>query len=534
MTPFLLHHMTPFLLHHMTPCDAGETESEKESCDAGETESCDAGEKESCDAGEKESCDAGEKEDIRFSRWVGKDYGNTFKGGSRTDLDHPFVDYVDRSTVPRMPWHDIGVSFTGPPVKDVSKHFIQRYKSITSHRHDLEEDEGDPSVTYTIPDPSARNLRIQVLRSIDKWSAEENHEASIYNAYLHAIENAKHSIYIENQFFISSQQGIFLKVKNQLLSAMADRIARAYQNNEDFHIYVLMPLKPEFPEKWEAESGKDLKSVVRYYLSHYSGVDWEADGDLRSVSYWNYLSLYSGKDSLYNRLGEKNIPKQDIPLYFSVYGLRTHDTLNGQLVTEIIYVHSKLMIVDDRVTIIGSANINDRSMLGSRDSEVAVIIEDTRLIDGKMNGHPFQVGEFSHSLRCHLMREHLGLLDDQYYGSSDLKVEDPLALHLDFWEVARVNTLVYERVFGGRITPSDHVWNYKDLELRNSIPGIVDLDINEANEILGKIRGSLVIYPLLFLVEVLKPSYLDVMAVYVDTRGRTKEVNFDKPKTFVF
>jgi phosphatidylserine/phosphatidylglycerophosphate/cardiolipin synthase-like enzyme len=35
-----------------------------------------------------------------------------------------------------------------------------------------------------------------------------------------------------------------------------------------------------------------------------------------------------------------------------------------------IYVHSKLMIIDDRMALIGSANINDRSLLGSRDSEV--------------------------------------------------------------------------------------------------------------------------------------------------------------------
>ena len=44
--------------------------------------------------------------------------------------------------------------------------------------------------------------------------------------------------------------------------------------------------------------------------------------------------------------------------------------------TEIIYVHSKLMIVDDRRCIIGSANINDRSLLGNRDSEIACIIEE--------------------------------------------------------------------------------------------------------------------------------------------------------------
>ncbi len=30
------------------------------------------------------------------------------------------------------------------------------------------------------------------------------------------------------------------------------------------------------------------------------------------------------------------------------------------------------MIVDDKVVILGSANINDRSMLGTRDSELAV------------------------------------------------------------------------------------------------------------------------------------------------------------------
>ena len=30
------------------------------------------------------------------------------------------------------------------------------------------------------------------------------------------------------------------------------------------------------------------------------------------------------------------------------------------------------MIVDDRVVIVGSANINDRSMNGNRDSEIAV------------------------------------------------------------------------------------------------------------------------------------------------------------------
>ena len=37
-----------------------------------------------------------------------------------------------------------------------------------------------------------------------------------------------------------------------------------------------------------------------------------------------------------------------------------------------IYVHSKLIIVDDSYVITGSANINQRSLDGDRDSELAI------------------------------------------------------------------------------------------------------------------------------------------------------------------
>jgi phospholipase D1/2 len=37
-----------------------------------------------------------------------------------------------------------------------------------------------------------------------------------------------------------------------------------------------------------------------------------------------------------------------------------------------VYVHSKGMIVDDEYVIIGSANINQRSMEGIRDTEIAM------------------------------------------------------------------------------------------------------------------------------------------------------------------
>lgn len=37
-----------------------------------------------------------------------------------------------------------------------------------------------------------------------------------------------------------------------------------------------------------------------------------------------------------------------------------------------VYVHAKGMVVDDEYVIIGSANINQRSMDGSRDTEIAM------------------------------------------------------------------------------------------------------------------------------------------------------------------
>ena len=44
--------------------------------------------------------------------------------------------------------------------------------------------------------------------------------------------------------------------------------------------------------------------------------------------------------------------------------------------------------VDDRRVILGSANLNDRSQLGDRDSEIACIYEDEDLIPSKMDGKP--------------------------------------------------------------------------------------------------------------------------------------------------
>ena len=52
---------------------------------------------------------------------------------------------------------------------------------------------------------------------------------------------------------------------------------------------------------------------------------------------------------------------EDPKKYIEFFALRGHCKLEGEPKTEIIYIHSKLLIADDEVVIMGSANLNDRS-----------------------------------------------------------------------------------------------------------------------------------------------------------------------------
>jgi phospholipase D1/2 len=85
---------------------------------------------------------------------------------------------------------------------------------------------------------------------------------------------------------------------------------------------------------------------------------------------------------------------------------------------EELYIHAKLLIVDDRIVICGSSNINDRSQLGFHDSELSIVMEDTKYMDSTMNGQPYKAGHHAATLRRMLWREHLGLVPPQDLDAS--------------------------------------------------------------------------------------------------------------------
>ena len=114
-------------------------------------------------------------------------------------------------------------------------------------------------------------------------------------------------------------------------------------------------------------------------------------------------------------------------------------------VTELIYIHSKLMIVDDNTVILGSANINDRSMLGKRDSELAIICRDRKREKIHLNDHVLEPGPFASSLRHTLFREHLGLTEGK--EGVDLRDITCDSFYKDVWiHQAAVNTFVFDKV----------------------------------------------------------------------------------------
>ncbi|KAJ5566301.1 Phospholipase D eukaryota [Penicillium sp. DV-2018c] len=338
----------------------------------------------------------GPKDADHCQLWPGKDYSNP-RIQDFYDLDKPYEEMYDRNVVPRMPWHDISMHVVGQPARDLTRHFVQRWNYILRQRKPTR------PTPFLLPPPDfdpadleALGLdgtcEVQILRSSSMWSTgtPDVTEHSIMNAYVKLIEESEHFVYIENQFFISTCEIDGRKIENLIGDALVERIVRAAKNEEAWRAVIVIPLMPGFQNTVDSEGGTSVRLIMQC----------------------QYRSICRGETSIFGRLRALGIEPED---YIQFFSLRTWGKIgpNKQLVTEQLYIHAKCMVVDDRAAIIGSANINERSMLGSRDSEVASIVRDTDMIMSSMNGKPYLVGRFPHTLRMRLMREHLGIDVDE-------------------------------------------------------------------------------------------------------------------------
>ncbi|XP_048236121.1 phospholipase D zeta 1 [Ricinus communis] len=368
--------------------------------------------------------------------------------------------------------------------------------SVTS-----EEDDHDVSACGQVGPRTA--CRCQIIRSVSQWSAGASQtEESIHNAYCSLIEKAQHFIYIENQFFISGLFGDEI-IQNRVLNVLYKRILQAHKEQQCFRVIIVLPLLPGFQ----------------------GGLDDGGAATVRAIMHWQYRTISREKTSILDNLNTLLGPQTQN--YISFYGLRTYGRLfkGGPVATSQVYVHSKVMIVDDCVAVVGSSNINDRSLLGSRDSEIGVVIEDKEFVDSSMNGEPWKAGKFTYSLRCSLWSEHLGLSAGEIN-----KISDPVAetTYRDLWlAIAKENTKIYQDVFAclpselihsrAALRQSTNYWKEKlghtTIDLGIAPEKLEYQENGETKEIgpmekLKSIKGHLVSFPLQFMCqENLRPVF---------------------------
>ncbi|TGZ77596.1 phospholipase D/nuclease [Ascodesmis nigricans] len=501
--------------------------------------------------------------------------------------------------------------------RQLKGHLKEKVKHAVHHGE--EHYAGYESEDYGTQPEEPQGVRLQIARSCSKWShGVSGTEHSIANAYIEIISAAKHFVYMENQFFITATDPKQRPILNMIGRAIVDRIIRAHQNREQFRIIVIIPAVPGFAGDLQADAALGTRAIMEFqYRSIHNDRGFSIMEQLRKagIDPTHYIRFFNLRN--YDRINTASIPATQSASGVSYdSAARAHDDQVGStygyppgargdeyaryqqhtqpakqgewdsvsrcymlggpdirsipwhgppeaeldaFVSEELYVHSKLLIADDRIVICGSANLNDRSQLGDHDSEIACIIEDPTPLPSYMAGKPFTASHFAGTLRRHIFRKHLGLIPAQGFDTVDANmlpipepniydfdspedrlVQDPLSD--EFWNywttIARVNTQAFERVF--HAVPTDLVRNWKqydeywskhfavpkpDKNSKTSLPknekeekeekeppvkwGHVvksefsegERGVREVKEILASVRGTLVEMPLGFLVE---------------------------------
>jgi len=145
----------------------------------------------------------------------------------------------------------------------------------------------------------------------------------IVEDYEDIIKNAKHYLYIENQYFINQE--------NKLADKLLNRIERAINECSNFSVVIVLPMEAKEKSAF-TKSRKSLKTALYVHIE--------------------------------KALNASNCDK-DITDFISVHWLGSlHRLQDGDYVIFSFYTGGNLMMADDDKLTIGSANWNDRSMMG--------------------------------------------------------------------------------------------------------------------------------------------------------------------------
>ncbi len=231
--------------------------------------------------------------------------------GDRLDSPaHPAEDprRVKPDGTPYGPYHDVQAVVDGPAARALAELARERWRRATGERLAPVEDGADCWPDHVDPDLS--ELEVAIARTDPAWKGRpEVHE--IRGLYLEAIARARHSLYIETQYFTSQR----------IARALLERLDRP----DCPEIVLVLPPRAT---GWLEQTA--MGSRQRQILA-----------GLREADRHGRLQVYTPVVGAAGDVGVK--------------------------------VHTKLMVVDDRLLCIGSANLNNRSM--GLDSELALALE---------------------------------------------------------------------------------------------------------------------------------------------------------------
>uniref|UniRef100_A0A1D1YKT4 Phospholipase D n=1 Tax=Anthurium amnicola TaxID=1678845 RepID=A0A1D1YKT4_9ARAE len=359
---------------------------------------------------------------------------------------------------PREPWHDIHSKLEGPIAWDVLYNFEQRWrkqggKDLLVQLRDLSDIIIPPSPVMFPEDTETWN--VQLFRSIDGGAAfgfpETPEDAaraglvsgkdniidrSIQDAYINAIRRAKNFIYIENQYFLGSSygwkpEGITVEEIGALHlvpKELSLKIVSKIEAGERFTVYVVVPMWPEgVPETASVQAILDWQRRTMEMM--YTDIAQALRAKGLEANPKDYLTFFCLGNREIKRDGEYAPEEEPEP---------DTDYVRAQQARRfMIYVHTKMMIVDDEYIIIGSANINQRSMDGARDSEIAMGAYQPFHLATRQAAR----GQI-HGFRLALWYEHLGMLDDIFLQPENVEcVQKVNRVAEKYWDLYASETL---------------------------------------------------------------------------------------------
>lgn len=285
----------------------------------------------------------------------------------------------------------------------------------------------DPAL-WIFEETNPETWHVQVFRSIDSGSVKgfprtvdlreaQNLicskdlviERSIQIAYVKAIRSAQHFVYIENQYFLGSSYGWpsykDAGADNLIPMELALKIVSKIRAGERFAVYVVIPMWPEGDPKsvsvqeilyWQSQTMQMMYDVVARELNAMQLTDLHPQDYLNFYCLGNREDISEGKSDEVNEAAVNGAAANKVS---DAYKFRRF----------MIYVHSKGMIVDDEYVILGSANINQRSLAGTKDTEIAMGAYQPHHSWCEKGKHPR--GQV-YGYRMSLWAEHLGVLDE--------------------------------------------------------------------------------------------------------------------------